>query len=204
MPYGIRFCTNRTTTYHCNGHSTSTLLLPESPMVGFEDYDTWEAHSYDHAFLSIYHNISTVSESLKVAQLVADKYRLNLKDQWDYRDLSSTYPDAPGEIRPVCNSHYSRQLIFWSIPLVLSGQRYDVQTKTLIFNPKPGYHSQWPILLPSGVGIMTRHDACYKLHVLFGKLEASYITISGEILDTNGGLKTAAGDTKILCSDNYN
>lgn len=106
-PYGIRFCTNRTTDYHCNGHSAKTEFLPESPYVGFEDFDTWEAHSYNHAFLSIYHNVSSVSESLRIAQLVADKYRKTVNDQWDYRDLSSIYPDAPGEIRPVCNSHYS-------------------------------------------------------------------------------------------------
>lgn len=85
----------------------------------------------------------------------------------------------------------------------LSGQRYDAQTKTLIFNPKQGY-DQWPILLPSGAGTMNRHKACYKLQVLFGILEASYITISGELLAIKGGLKAEAGDTKILCSDDYN
>ena len=30
--------------------------------------------------------------------------------QWNYRDLSAPYPDTPHMSRPVCNSHYTRQV----------------------------------------------------------------------------------------------
>lgn len=98
---------------------------------------------------------------------------------------------------------YSRQLIFWTIPIALSGQRYDASTKALTFNPKPGYDTQWPILLPSGTGIITQLRECYRFQVLFGSLEASSITISRERLALTDGLKSIAGDTKILCSNTY-
>ncbi|XP_062508972.1 uncharacterized protein LOC134185207 [Corticium candelabrum] len=212
-PYGIRFCTNRTTDYHCDGNTASTTTHAnlqslhanqQSPDVGFQDFDTWEAHSYTHAFLAIHHNITAVSDSLDVARRVADKYRIALKDQWDYRDLSSVYPDAPNHIRPVCNSHYSRQLIFWTIPVTLSGQSYDARTGTLAFNPKPQYDRQWPVLLPSGSGLITRHNDCYKLRVLSGSIDASSITVNGDALEIDEGLTSTAEHTKVLCSKKEN
>ena len=194
-PYGIQFCTNRTTDYHC-GKGIDNLG------VGFEDFDTWEAHSFDHAFLrlTLFQNTSSL-DALEAARLVADKYRLIVNDQWDYRDLSSIYDDAsPIKIRPVCNSHYSRQLIMWNLPVALSGQIYDARRETLSFNPRPRVANQWAFFTPSGNGIIRKRkeDGAYVIQLLSGgSMQLSSITIHGQKF-SNGMIKIKEGENYVL------
>ena len=189
-PYGMQFCTGRTTPgYHCtaknaqeeetdNGygvtgkHSPFVGMFGSSKLLGssFTDNDTWEAHTINSGSLSLFLKASSEEEALSLAGLNIDKYRLIMRDQWDYRDLSSCYSgDVPGAadcvIRPVCNSHYSRQLIFHVIPIALSGQRLDALTGTLYLSPRQIVSEQWPIALGGKGSALMRpvgHTITYK------------------------------------------
>ena len=169
-PYGIRFCSGRTTpSYHCGdvAQSKTNYDAQQTPFSvsnaakdvhvasvtpEFSDNDTWEAHTLNSGTLSLFLRSTSDEKALGLSALIIDKYRLTLRDQWDYRDLSSCYKgDVPGttdcSIRPVCNSHYSRQLIFWALLIALGGQRFEPASGTLHLSPRQIVCEQWPILL---------------------------------------------------------
>ena len=91
----------------------------------------WEAGSLDWASLRLLLG-GDVKTSLAEAEKVVNVWREHLRDAWDWRDLTRS-----DDGQPWCNSHYARQLIFWSIPLVLSGQQYSAAEKKLLFAPRP-------------------------------------------------------------------
>ena len=74
-----------------------------------------------------------------MAQKVIGKWTDKLRDPWDVRDLYSVQDGYPW-----CNSHYGRQLIFWAIPLALSGQQYDAALGRLSLIPKPAHRQNFP------------------------------------------------------------
>ncbi|XP_065174441.1 uncharacterized protein LOC135804487 [Sycon ciliatum] len=178
-PYGMQFCTGRTTPgYHCGSkagsaeeqhrrhhrHRSNTGYTSRDNLGnGFVDEDTWEAHTLNSGTLSLFLRATSDEQALYLSALTIDKYRLTLRDQWDYRDLSSCYTgDLPGSssgstechLRPVCNSHYSRQLIFWGLLIALGGQRYNPATRSLHLSPRHITAEQWPITLGTGSGLM--------------------------------------------------
>ena len=160
--FGIQFATNRTYSYDCKGKTGGS-----QPNGGFQDHDTWTMMSIDHASVGIFQGQNT-ADALEVARRMIDSYRTLNNDQWDFRDLSSTYPDAvEGEpSRPVCNSHYTRQAIMWAIPIALSGQQWDSRSGRLTLAPKEGY-ARMPLMLGSSVGIVTVTEAqCVEIETL--------------------------------------
>ena len=179
-PFGLWFATNKTQDYY--GGCKSGALTAESPGspgfenaklryttgggggrsgVGFSDFDTWNAHAFTHAALSIYARAGSTDDALSVAERNANAYRVVMADQWDYRDTTTTY-DAKGAIdpdglpTPSVNSHYGRQTVFWMILFALSGQQLSVPEKIISFEPVPELRSgaDWPVLTPFYRGTM--------------------------------------------------
>eukprot|EP01084_Bolivina_argentea_P179933 310885_1 len=113
--FGLMFMTNKSTPgYDCSSKPYNNK---------FKDRDTWEMATLDHASLLLFLNKNNINISLSMAKIGINKYRNLFKDQWDWRDTSSTYNDSDPEYsRPVVNSHYCRQLIHYSIIFGLNGQ----------------------------------------------------------------------------------
>ncbi|MCS7192392.1 MAG: GH116 family glycosyl-hydrolase [Armatimonadetes bacterium] len=132
----------------------------------------WQAGSLDWASLNIYIG-GDVQQSLLEAEKVIQNWRENLRDQWDYRDLTTGWDGYPW-----CNSHYSRQLIFWAIVLALSGQQYSAPDKRLRFDPKVSALSKLPFFTPKASGTLEiLGDGKFKLTVLVGELELNELQV---------------------------
>eukprot|EP01084_Bolivina_argentea_P033972 62837_1 len=139
--YGLQFVSNRTTPgFDCKSNQF---------LGTFNDFDTWEMATIDHAAIALYLNksfdilnksISSLNYSLFISETGLNKYRELFNDQWDWRDISSTYNDSDPEYsRPVVNSHYCRQLIHYSIIFAANGQNlyFDSSTNQIILELKP-------------------------------------------------------------------
>jgi len=139
--YGLIFATNRSVDYYkgCpkNGAAPNEFqssVAAGGLSTGFVDGDVWNSHSMTHAAMSIYSGFGTAKDALHVADKVIETQRTTMTDQWDYRDTTTPYDedgkyDPDGLPRPSVNSHYARQTIWWALPLALSGQQYDAQTR---------------------------------------------------------------------------
>ena len=228
-PFGMQFCSNRTTSgYHCGKfshlHDDSVgkkhhLHKKHLLGVGFTDHDTWEAATLNSGTLSLFTKAVSEQDALGLSALTLDKYRLTLNDFWDFRDLSSCYPDAPGQIRPVCNSHYSRQLIFWALLYALNGQKYDPNTRVMELSPRLIVSEQWPVFFGTGSGLMRpvrrprstdekqilvgedhsdRDEVnCYELQIYSGYLEIGQIRLHGKTLAED--ISLTRGDIETFC-----
>lgn len=144
----------------------------------------WQAGSLDWASLNIYMD-GDVEQSLNEAKKVIEHWRKQLCDQWNYRDLTTSWDGNPW-----CNSHYSRQLILWALPLALSGQRYDSSQKRLHFQPKLNAPTKLPFFTPVACGTLELvSDRSYKLTVLVGELELSELQIGKDVFTQRIRLK---------------
>jgi hypothetical protein len=204
--YGLIFATNRSVNYykgHCAalGEDRPTSgVSAQGLTTGFVDEDVWNSHSMTHAAMSIYSGYGTAADALGVAGKVIEAYRETMADQWDYRDTTTPYDDEgrfdpEGIPRPSVNSHYARQTIWWALPLALSGQQYDAQTRPrqLHFAPHrdllgAGFVDgivtqaagliQWPVLLPHASALANlrataENSLCMEFKVLSGSMDLS-------------------------------
>lgn len=198
--YGLIFATNKSVDYYrgCPAPSEDSLSSAVAVGSGFIDEDTWNSHSMTHAAMSIYSGYGTAADALGVAGKVIKAYRETMADQWDYRDTTTPYDDKgrfdpEGIPRPSVNSHYARQTIWWALPLALSGQQYDAQTRPqqLHFAPhrdllgevfvdgivtQAAGPIQWPVLLPHASALAklrttTDQLLCVEFNVLSGSLD---------------------------------
>ena len=115
--------------------------------------------------------------SLAEAKEVIDNWREHLRDQWDWTDTTFS-----SDGQPSCNSHYARQLIFWSIPLALSGQQYSAPEKKLSFNPRPDAPRCLPWLIPAANGLLERlADGKYRMTVLSGNVALDELRVGDAV-----------------------
>ena len=130
-----------------------------------------------------------------------------LNDQWDYHDVSRSYPDveAAGGMRPVVNSHYARQLNMWSIPVALTGQQFDARDPrgaTLRFDRRDRSMRRWPILTPLGMGVASLAEsgatarAQLSLKLTFGVLKLKELYLDGALVGSDLVLK--AGEQSLI------
>jgi len=149
----------------------------------------WEAGSLDWCSLQIYLG-GDVQAALAEAGKVINKWREKLRDQWDYRDLTTGWDGYPW-----CNSHYARQLMLWAIPLALSGQTYSAADGTLAFDPKVPAPATLPFFTPAAAGTLDlAEDGRATLTVLSGRLELKRLRVGDlavdrpTVLDVNDAL----------------
>jgi uncharacterized protein (DUF608 family) len=160
-PYGLKVMEEQGR----ENDALSGMLFRENGMKPRDEL-VWEAGSLDWAALNIYLG-GDIDESLEMAKKIFKKWQEQLNDQWDIRDLSTAWN---GE--PYCNSHYSRQLILWAIPLALSGQQYSASEGILSFDPAVSPPAELPVMLPGFTGILkiTEHDNDF-LQVISGGID---------------------------------
>ncbi|MCX6927895.1 MAG: GH116 family glycosyl-hydrolase, partial [Verrucomicrobia bacterium] len=106
----------------------------------------WQAGSLDWTISNLYLG-APVGQSLVEAEKVVDVWRKHLNDSLDWRDLTRS-----DNGQPWCNSHYGRQVIFWAIPLALSGQQYSAVERRLSFAPRPDAPARLPWFVPGAGG----------------------------------------------------
>jgi hypothetical protein len=149
-------------------------------------------------------------------------YRDQIHDQWDFRDLATANatgvgpsPDDAVPFRPVCNSHYGRQLNIWQTVAAWSGLHFDAHWTSpgadttnaggskglLSLAPHPNAH-QFPVLLPTGSGVVTLAANGWRIgriRWLSGELDVMAITLHGSVLASEVRLRAgqlwAAGST---------
>lgn len=102
-------------------------VTPKGVELGNQDHDVWDAHTVNHASVRMFTE-GDFKTAFEMAQVSLDKWRLVLRDmvcvvffcfcneliniafccrQWNYRDISSSYPDTPEQTRPFANGHYT-------------------------------------------------------------------------------------------------
>lgn len=186
-PFGLVFMTNRTvSSLSCSGNDDNDDIL----QGGFQDFDTWEMATIDHFVERIYLNYylnDSLSSTMNILKTELDKYRMLFRDQWDYRDTSSTYEDLDPEYsRPVVNSHYCRQLIHYTSIFALNGQKLNVDQNnklTLSINPKislNGNNKCLPILIPQSHFLLCLDsiNKCFELNGTFGTVYIDELNIT--------------------------
>jgi uncharacterized protein (DUF608 family) len=150
--------------------TTTAPWEPNQPMPN--DNLIWPAGSLDWSSLKIYLG-GDVNESLQEANKVISNQRLGLNDQWNYTDLNNYWDGGPWG-----NSHYTRQLIFWSLPLAISGQHWDATGKCLRFNPANSAPQRLPFFTPEASGVVESVvPGEWRLEVMTGQLALHEVQI---------------------------
>jgi uncharacterized protein (DUF608 family) len=148
------------------GRDEEFLSVPRRGAERARDDLIWEAGSIDWCSVSLFTG-ADVGGSLSMAETVIRKYSEILRDQWDYRDVSTSWDGEPW-----CNSHYGRQLILWAIPFALSGQQLDVPQGKMSFAPRAPAPARLPFATPRAIGFLnTDRKGNAELEIIDGELE---------------------------------
>jgi hypothetical protein len=143
------------------------------------DAMVWNGGSFSHAALALHLGARWGGPGTEPAAKVIRNYKHTLRDWWDWKDLNhlggeggggdgytcATAPAAGGggggggsAGAPWCNSHYTRQLIGWTVPAALSGQRFDRTRRLLRFAPAPGAPRALPVFTADFTGTLDLGD----------------------------------------------
>lgn len=104
----------------------------------------WPGGSLDWSALKIYLG-GRVDESLAEASQVISNQRTMLNDQWDYTDLNNNWNGEPW-----ANSHYTRQLILWALPLAISETAMECSDQASEVQPGGFRPTPSAVLYPAG------------------------------------------------------
>lgn len=168
-PFGLRIMRRADLS---NPNAENAIPSPRDEKPEARDNLVWEAGSLDWCSLNLYLR-GNLTESLAEAEKIESKWRDKLRDEWDYTDLTTGWDGYPW-----CNSHYTRQLILWAIPLALSGQQWHAPTKTLRFNPHPDAPNRLPFFTPQADGLIeSLAGGKWRLTVVSGKIEVNELFV---------------------------
>ena len=133
----------------------------------------WPAGSLDWSSLKIYLG-GNVNESLTEANKVISNQRLRLSDQWNYTDLNNYWDGGPWG-----NSHYTRQLIYWTLPLAISGEQWDATARSLTFHPANSGPARLPFFIPQATGVVESMAAGgWRIRVTTGQLAIREVQVA--------------------------
>jgi len=145
----------------------------------------WQAGSLDWCALGLYLGFR-VEECLAEAEKIISNCAEKLHDQWNYTDITTAWDGMPW-----CNSHYARQLVFWSIPLALSGQQYFAPAGRLTFDPRVPAPTELPFFTPTAFGrIELLKDGSCHFGIDSGKLQLRELRIADAAVRTPLLLRT--------------
>lgn len=151
--------------------TTTTPWEPPQPMPN--DNLIWPAGSLDWSSLKIYLG-GNVNESLTEANKVISNQRLRLSDQWNYTDLNNYWDGGPWG-----NSHYTRQLIYWTLPLAISGEQWDATARSLTFHPANSGPARLPFFIPQATGVVESMAAGgWRIRVTTGQLAIREVQVA--------------------------
>jgi non-lysosomal glucosylceramidase len=154
----------------------------------------WQAASLDWTSLSLYLG-NDPNSSLTEAEKIVSNWRDRMRDQWDYTDTTNAWN---GDLW--CNSHYARQLIFWAIPLALSGQHYYAPEATLTFDPKIPAPAKLPFFTPSAAGALELlGQEKYRLTIISGNLSVKTLRVDHIVVKNPVSLRS--GDSVVVAQE---
>ena len=88
-------------------------------------------------------------------------------------------------------------MIFWAIPLALSGQQYSAVERCLSFAPRPDAPARLPWFVPGAGGMLERgKSGSFTLRVLAGKLELAEWSVGS--IWSRQALKLGVGGSAVL------
>lgn len=170
-PFGLRIMSGNAHDAHME--NTSAPWTAGEPMPN--DNLIWPAGSIDWGSLEIYMGAS-VSQALAEVNKVISNQRLKLHDQWDYTDLNNNWDGGPWG-----NSHYTRQLILWMLPLAISGQQWDATAERLTFQPANSAPSRLPFFVPLAIGVLDSvSPGKWRITLTSGRLALREVGIASE------------------------
>ena len=173
-PYGLKVMRRA---HPDHPENEDAVPLPGRSVPIAVDNMVWQAGSLDWATLDLFLG-GDVDQALGEAAKVVHDWQDRMRDQWDYTDTV-----APWDGYLWCNSHYARQLISWSIPLALSGQRYYAPEARLSFDPKLPAPAMLPFFTPTAAGRLQLLDAGrYRLVVDSGHLNLRELRVGKTVL----------------------
>ncbi len=133
----------------------------------------WPAGTLDWGSLNIYLG-GNVNESMAEVNKAISNQRINLKDQWNYTDINNYWNGGSWG-----NSHYTRQLILWALPLALSGQQWDAVSERLTFNPAEPVPQRLPFFVPQATGVVELiAPGKWRIKVTSGRLAVHEVQIA--------------------------
>jgi non-lysosomal glucosylceramidase len=181
-PFGLRIMSGTDSKDTIDAY---TAWKPGQPFPN--DNLIWPAGSLDWGSLEIFLG-GNVEEALSEAKKVISNQRLNLGDQWNYTDLNNNWDGSPWG-----NSHYTRQLIQWMLPLAISGQRWDAGSRSLSFSPANSAFQTCPFFTPQATGLLQSSGASrWRITITSGELAIHSIKIDSQ---------TWSGDTVLHAGD---
>lgn len=134
----------------------------------------WPAGSLDWGILEILLE-GNVSKGEAEANKVISNQRLALNDQWNYTNLVNNWDGGPW-----ANSHYTRQSIFWALPLAISGQQWDAPAKRLRFTPIDPMEKRLPFFTPQSTGVIeSLSPGKWRIQFTSGRLSLRELDIAG-------------------------
>ncbi|MGC2272283.1 MAG: hypothetical protein WA539_09885, partial [Candidatus Sulfotelmatobacter sp.] len=135
-------------------------------------------------------------ESLTEANKVISNQRLRLNDQWNYTDLNNDWDGGPWG-----NSHYTRQLIFWTLPLAISGEQWDAAARRLTFSPADSAPARLPFFTPQATGVLeSMASGQWRITITTGQLPIRDV----QIHDLQIGDAKWAGDKTLRAGESLN
>lgn len=169
-PFGLRIMTG----IEPKVSSTEDIPAPWKPnQPKPNDNLVWPASSIDWSILKIYLG-GNVDQSLEEANKVIFNQRSQLNDQWNYTDLNNNWNGGPWG-----NSHYTRQLIVWALPLAISGEQWNAAASCLMFNTADATLRRLPFFTPQASGVVefVAPDK-WKIELISGRLTLHEVLIS--------------------------
>jgi non-lysosomal glucosylceramidase len=152
-------------------YGLTVLGNTDRPRNTLED-GVWQVASLDWSTLQL-HLGADPEEGLRMADRVVSHWQDRLADQWNYSDVTAGWDGYP-----FANNHYCRQLLFWAIPLALSGQEYSAREGTLCFDPSVDAPAELPVVTPDAHGTLTLTvDGRCTLELLSGTLELAELSV---------------------------
>lgn len=143
----------------------------------------WNGGSLSHGALSLFLD-GPGTPGIHEAERVIANYKDRVRDWWDIKDLTAgpniSCPSTPTgnvDYQPWCNSHYTRQLIGWAVPLALSRQQFDMPARQLTFAPGPGAPQRLPVFAAAFAGVLDTVER--RLTVLSGSLDGIVVLLHG-------------------------
>lgn len=162
-PYGLRVLANAGDDRDVTGSDVNNTV--------------WQAGGINWSILNLYLGMDP-DRGLVHAEKIVNHWRNKLKDQWNYTDLTSVFDGYPHT-----NSHYGRQLMFWGIPIALSGQNYSDPDKVLSLSPKVKPPYRLPFFLPGANGVLeAKSGEAFRISLFSGKMKLNELVIDGKLV----------------------
>ena len=143
----------------------------------------WQGGSPNWGSLNIHLGMDVDAALAQQPRKSLDFWRSSVSDLWNVAGIASARPD--GDAFPSITSHYGFHMVFWHLPLAISGQQADLgaENSSLTFAPKVQAPFSLPILLVGVLGSVRadkKQDGMkYTVELTIGDLRVESLSVDG-------------------------